>query len=212
MKSILAFGDSLTWGYDAATSLRHPFDVRWPNAMAATLGPSHHIISEGLNGRTTSFDDDTDVAELNGARALPMLLKSHQPLDLVIIMLGTNDLKFANRCRAFDAAMGMGRLIEIIKHHPFKTGYPTPQILIVSPPHLVLAQDEWFAELWGHAIDESKKLPTHYARVAEENGVHFFNANSVAKADPRDGGHMDAAATKALGVALADVAREILKV
>ncbi len=67
MNTTLCFDDSLTWGYDAATTLRHPFDVRWPNAMAATLGPDFHIIAEGLNGRTTFFDDGTDVAELNGA-------------------------------------------------------------------------------------------------------------------------------------------------
>ncbi len=76
--------------------------------MAAKLGAGYRVIEEGLNGRTTAFDDQTVFEERNGAKALPMLLATHQPLDLVIIMLGANDLKYVNRRRAFDAHLGMG--------------------------------------------------------------------------------------------------------
>jgi len=211
MKSILAFGDSLTWGFEAGTWKRHPFEVRWPNALAAGLGGRARVIEEGMNGRSTAYDDPTDAAELNGAKALPIMLKSHEPLDLVIIMLGTNDLKFAARCRAFDAALGMGRLIEIVQHYPFNDNYAPPQILIMSPPALVKTTDEWFAELWDHAIDESKKLGIHYAKLAKDRGVHYFDAGGVARADPTDGGHLDAVNTRAIGVALVPVVKEILK-
>ena len=211
MKSILAFGDSLTWGFEAGTWKRHPYESRWPNVLAAGLGGKARVIEEGMNGRTTAYDDPTDAAELNGAKVLPIMLKSHQPLDLAIIMLGTNDLKFAARCRAFDAALGMGRLIEIVQHYPFNDNYAPPQILIMSPPALVKTTDEWFAELWDHAIDESKKLGIHYAKLAKDRGVHFFDAGSVAKADPTDGGHLDAANTRAIGAALVPVVKAILK-
>ncbi len=211
MKTILAFGDSLTWGFEAGTWKRHPFESRWPNVLAAGLVGKARVIEEGMNGRTTAYDDPTDAAELNGAKALPIMLKSHQPLDLVIIMLGTNDLKFAARCRAFDAALGMGRLIENVQHYPFNDNYPPPQILIMSPPALVKTTDEWFAELWDHAIEESKKLAYHYAKLAKERGVHFFDAGSVAKADPTDGGHLDAANTRTIGAALVPVVKAILK-
>ena len=210
MKSILAFGDSLTWGFEAGTWKRHPFETRWPNVLAAGLGGKARVIEEGMNGRTTSYDDPTDAAELNGAKALPIMLKSHEPLDLVIIMLGTNDLKFAARCRAFDAALGMGRIIEIVQHYPFNDNYTPPQILIMSPPALVKTADKWFAELWSHAIDESKKLGIHYGKLAKDRGVHFFDAGSVAKADPTDGGHLDAANTRAIGSALVPVVKKIL--
>ena len=210
MKNILAFGDSLTWGFVAGKFERHPFEMRWPSALEAGLQGRARVIAEGHNGRTTVFDDPTTFDDRNGSRALPMLLSTHQPLDLVIIMLGTNDIKYANRCRAFDAAMGMTRLIEIVQKFSFLPSYQTPQILIMSPPALVPTTDEWFNDLWGHAIAESKLFASHYARVAKETGVHVFDAGSVAKADPTDGGHLDADNTKAIGTALVPVVKGIL--
>ncbi len=210
MKSILAFGDSLTWGFEAGTQKRHPHETRWPNVLAAGLESKARVIEEGMNGRTTAYDDYSDSANLNGTVALPIMLKSHQPIDLVIVMLGTNDLKFAARCRAFDAAIGIGRLIEIIQHFPYNRGYAAPQILIVAPPALCATKDEFFFQLWDHAIDESQKFAEHYARLAKDRDVHFFDAGSVATTDPTDGGHLDAANTRALGVALVPAVKRIL--
>jgi lysophospholipase L1-like esterase len=187
MKSILAFGDSLTWGAVALKSLRHPHEVRWPNALAAGL-KNVRVIEEGMNGRTTVFDDPTADENRNGAAVLPALLKSH----------------------AFDASMGMERLIGIVKRFPFNTNYPAPKLLIMSPPALCKTSDEWFNDLWGHAIEESKLFATHYKRVADEQGVHFFDAGSVAKTDPADGGHLDAENTRKLGEALVPVVGKIL--
>jgi lysophospholipase L1-like esterase len=212
MKSILAFGDSLTWGFEAGTFQRHPFEHRWPNALGSGLGGKARVIEEGMNGRTTVFPDPTATPERNGAVALPLLLETHQPLDLVIIMLGTNDIKYANRCRAFDAAMGMERLITLTKSHGFIEGFPKPEIIIMSPPPLCKTTDEWFNDLWGHAIDESRLFAKHYARVADEQAVHFFDAGRVAKTDPTDGGHMTAAETRKLGEALVPVVKKTLRI
>lgn len=212
MKTILAFGDSLTWGFEAGTFKRHAFEDRWPNALGAGLDGKARVIAEGLNGRTTAYDDLTMSAEMNGARALPMLLKTHEPLDLAIIMLGTNDLKFASRCRAFDASLGMGRLVEIVQKHPYNSNYAAPQVLIMSPPALCKTKDEFFNDLWGHAIAESNLFAKHYRRVAEEMGAHFFDACSVAKTDPTDGGHLDAKNTRAIGDALVPVVKGILSI
>lgn len=210
MKSILCFGDSLTWGFEAGTWKRHPFEVRWPNAMQAKLGAGYRAIEEGHNGRTTMFDDPSVTDDRNGSKALPILLSSHHPLDLVIIMLGTNDVKFFYRCRAFDAALGMGRLISLVRTQTYNADYRAPDILIVSPPPFVETKDEFFHELFAHAAGEGKLFATHYARVAKETNVHFFDAGSVASCDPIDGIHMDAANTKRLGEALAPVVKGIL--
>ena len=212
MKSILAFGDSLTWGVNAATDQRHAFETRWPNVLGSALGGKARVYEEGMNGRTTVFPDPTTTAERNGAVALPILLTTHQPLDLVIIMLGTNDIKYANRCTAFDASLGMERLIKLVKLHDFSRGYNVPQILIMAPPCLVKTKNEWFNELWGHAFDESKRFADHYSRVAQEQDVHFFDAGSVAQADPIDGGHLDAHNTVAIGMALVPHVKRILEI
>jgi lysophospholipase L1-like esterase len=212
MKSILAFGDSLTWGFEGGSFKRHAFESRWPNVLAAGLDGKARVIEEGMNGRTTVFPDPTCDAERNGAVALPILLESHHPLDLVIIMLGTNDIKYANRCRAFDASMGMQRLVGLVKNHDYNADYAVPQILLVSPPHLVKTDDEWFNDLWGHAIEESKLFARHYSRVAEDNDCHFFDAASVAVADKTDGGHLDAANTRKIGQGLVPVVKKILNI
>lgn len=92
MKNILCYGDSNTWGYDAETKNRFPPDVRWTGILKRTLGEGYHVIEEGLNGRTTVWDDPIEGYK-NGREYLIPCLESHRPLDLVIIMLGTNNLK-----------------------------------------------------------------------------------------------------------------------
>jgi lysophospholipase L1-like esterase len=211
MQTILAFGDSLTWGFEAGTWKRHGFEDRWPNAMAEVLGSGFRVIEEGMNGRTTVFPDPTCEADRNGAVALPILLESHQPLDLVIIMLGTNDIKYANRCRAFDASLGMQRLVTLVRNHDYNPGSAVPKIMLVSPPHIVATKDGFFNDLWGHAIDESKLFAKHYSRVAQEMDCGFFDAASVVNADATDGGHLDAANTRKLGQAMAPAVRDLLK-
>ena len=95
-KRIMCFGDSLTWGWipvrDGSPTLRYPFEQRWAGAMLNDLGPDYEVIEEGLSARTTDLDDPVDP-RLNGSAYLPSALASHLPLDLVIIMLGTNDPK-----------------------------------------------------------------------------------------------------------------------
>ena len=107
MKTILAYGDSLTFGTNAQTQGRHAYEDRWPTVLEHGLGGKARVIAEGLGGRTTVFDDFSNAADRNGARVLPTLLESHKPLDLVVIMLGTNDLKEYISGSAFGAAMGV---------------------------------------------------------------------------------------------------------
>ena len=198
MKSILAFGDSSPGASSPAPGSAMPSRIRWPNALAAGLGGKARVIEEGMNGRTTVFPDPTVGAERNGAVALPMLLTTHQPLDLVIIMLGTNDIKYANRCRAFDASMGMARLIEIVQRFPWiKTASAA------ADPHHVAAgavpdQRTNGSTTSGAMPSRSRSCSPSTMRASPKDmGVHFFDAGSVAKTDPTDGGHLDAANTRA---------------
>ncbi|RVA20726.1 arylesterase, partial [Mesorhizobium sp. M7A.F.Ca.US.001.01.1.1] len=89
MKTVLCYGDSLTWGYNAEGG-RHALEDRWPSVLQAGLGSGVEVIAEGLNGRTTAFDDHLAGADRNGARLLPTVLTTHAPIDLIVIMLGAN--------------------------------------------------------------------------------------------------------------------------
>lgn len=209
MKHILAFGDSLTWGFQAGTWTRHKFEDRWPNVLAAGLGGRARVIEEGQNGRMTVHDDPYVLENRSGAVALPILLSTHQPLDLVIIMLGSNDLKWEGRQRAYEARLGMARLVEIVRTFAYKPGCDIPRILLVAPPHLLPTQDEEFAAYFDHAIAESKNFAYEYQRLAKERNCDFFDAASVASAD-LDGIHLDAANTRAIGTALVPVVKHIL--
>lgn len=210
MKSVLAYGDSLTWGYMPETGGRHPHEMRWPSALERALDGQARIISEGLSGRTTSFDDHASPADLNGARVLPTLLASHAPLDAVVIMLGTNDLKPHLCGHAIGAALGMRRLVEIVTTYPFKPGMPRPRLLLVAPPPITQARQASMLSSLREAGPESQKLAPLYRQVAQDAGCGFFDAGGVAATDPADGVHLDATNSLAIGNALIPVIRAML--
>ncbi|GLQ39260.1 arylesterase [Rhizobium albus] len=210
MKTILCFGDSLTWGTDAATGGRHDYADRWPSSLKAHLGGEIDVIAEGLGGRTTAYDDPTALAERAGTKILPTLLSSHEPIDLVIIMLGTNDLKAKVAGRAIDAMLGMERLVEQVKHHTWRPLYDAPEVLIVAPPIICETADPIFSAMYSGAIEQSEMLGSFYADLADEMGCGFFDASSVAVTTPIDGVHLDADNTRAIGKGIAPIVRVML--
>lgn len=210
LKTILAFGDSLTWGADPVSGGRHRFEDRWPSVLEAGLDGSARVIAEGLGGRTTMFDDHGAAADRNGARILPTLLGSHYPLDLLIIMLGTNDLKPHLCGTASGAGSGIERLAEIARTYPYGRDAAALQVLIVAPPLFGEAVGSDWQPVGGSSIAESRKLAPRYREAAEHCGTAFFDAAGVAVASPIDGVHLDAANTRAIGQALVPVVRQLL--
>lgn len=210
MKTILCYGDSLTWGYSPDGRARHAFEDRWPSVLAAGLGKEVSVIAEGLNGRTTAFDDHLGGTERNGARMLPSVLTTHSPLDLVIIMLGGNDMKPWLAGRAAATQRGMRRLVEIIRGHDYPMAKAAPDILLVAPPPLIETADPDFAAMFEGGVAQSQMLGSLYADLADETGCGFFDAGSVAEASPLDGIHLDAANTRAIGRGLEPVVRLML--
>lgn len=214
MKTILAFGDSITYGASPIMGgSRHAYEDRWPSVLEAGLGGAAHVIAEGLGGRTTALDDWYADADRNGARILPTLLSSHSPLDAVIIMLGTNDLKPHLGRTALEASYGMRRLVQVVKANAAATGNPLPKIVIVAPPHL--SKTSVHPEMMDHfgqdeAIAQSKLFATYYKRRADEFGTAFFDASTVAQPDPNDGVHLDARNTRAIGEGLVPVVKTLL--
>lgn len=210
MKTILAYGDSLTWGYDPINIGRHAHEDRWTSVLQKALGHGVRVIAEGLNGRTTAYDDYLGDCERNGAKLLPSLLATHKPLDLVIIMLGTNDLKRGIQGTAIGATSGIKRLVKLVQHHDWGFDFEAPEVLIVSPPPIRETADVMFGAMFNHSIEEGAMLASMYRDAADELGCGFFDAGSVAETTPLDGIHLDADNTRAIGRGLEPVVRMML--
>jgi len=215
LKTILCYGDSLTYGTmpHATATFRHAFEDRWPSVMAAALGEDKvRIIAEGLGGRTTVFDDFSGPTDRNGAHVLPTILGSHEPLDCVVIMLGTNDLKPHLCGNALGAAMGMKRLAEIVRTFPYRTMKVAPKVVLVAPPLCVATSHANLSPMFRGAVEESRDFAPHYARVARDAGCAFVDSANVARSSPVDGVHLEAEHSRAVGGLVAQTVAKLLEI
>ena len=189
-KRIMVFGDSNTFGYveDAQGVIdRLPLQTAWPGRMAELLGPEYEVVVEGRSGRTTRLDSParsgTGIipgAGMNGAAYLPAALSSHMPLDMVIIMLGTNDLRKDHNQSASDIAASLAELVRIVKKGEWqqRTRFAIPQVLVICPPKLHLTQSRYTAFFEG-SLAKSEALPGLLRPLVEAAGAFFFDAATV---------------------------------
>jgi lysophospholipase L1-like esterase len=207
MTVIVAFGDSNTWGCEPGVGARLGPQTRWTGVMQLELGPAWRVIEEGLNGRTTVFDDPIEP-DRRGSDYLPPCLRSHAPLDLLIIALGCNDLKQRFSASAGDIANGAERLIQMARAEPVGPRGAPPAIILVAPPPLGRLTD--FAEMFAGGVEKSKLLAARYRDVAERNSVGFVDAGEFVVCSDRDGIHFEADQHAILGRAMAAAARMVL--
>ena len=219
-KRIMVFGDSNTFGYveDAQGVIgRLPLNTAWPGRMAELLGSGYEVVVEGLSGRTTRIDSPersgTGVipgAGMNGAAYLPAALSSHMPLDMVIIMLGTNDLRKDRNQSASDIAASLAKLVSIVKKGEWqqRTKFSIPQVLVICPPKLNLTTSPYAAFFEG-SLAKSEALPGILRPLVESAGALFFDAATVVPfAQGPDEIHLTPQNHAALAAA---VAREVKK-
>ena len=214
MKTILCFGDSNTWGAMPMRSLddvqRYGRAERWTGVLQRELGSEYEVISEGCNGRTTVWDDPIE-GHKNGQTYLIPCLDTHQPLDLVIIMLGTNDLKARFSVTSFDIAQSAAVLVNIVQTHPVQiSGIPQPQVLLIAPPPLHAQLPEYFAEMLAGGYEKSIKFSYQYQKVAEQQGCAFLDAGQIIQSSPVDGVHFEAEEHQKLGTAVSVVVKDLL--
>jgi len=203
---VLCFGDSLTWGWNPVDRGRYPFEKRWTGILQKELGINFHIIEEGLNGRTTIWDDPVE-GEKNGKKYLVPCLESHKPLDLVIIMLGTNDLKLRFNKSAFEIAAAADSLAQIVQKSRTGRNYQSPEVLLISPPPLGKLTN--WEEMMEGGYEKSKKLAQYYEMFAKDNQYHFLNAGEFVKTSDLDGLHWEEGENLKFGRAVAKKVKEI---
>jgi lysophospholipase L1-like esterase len=217
MTTVLCLGDSNTHGTapmaDAAARDRFGAKERWPGVMAAALGDGVLMVEEGLPGRTTVHPDPVSGPLMDGLTILPALLHSHRPVDLVVVMLGTNDLKARFALTAFDIAEGCRRLLQTIRCSeagPDRgADRGAPKALLVCPPPI--AETGWLAETFAGGARKSRGLAAHMERVARESGAAFLDAGGLIAPDPLDGIHFCAESHGTLGRAIADAVGRALQ-
>ena len=216
MQTILCFGDSNTWGYDPSSTaktgspVRYAPEVRWTGALARQLGAGFRIIEEGQNGRTTVHDDPTAVAPRNGRAVLPVLLESHKPIDIVVLMLGSNDLKTIFHAPPGDIAAGASLLVKIILQSDAGPENKAPRVLLVCPPAIgdLSGLPELNAKL-ANGRHKSLALPEFSQCVARQHGVAFLNRQDIIVPSAVDGIHLEASEHTALGRAIAVAIRQM---
>jgi len=208
VKTILCYGDSNTYGADPADKGgRLGRDVRWPGVLRADLGDGFLVIEEGLNGRTTGWDDPMDP-HLNGRTYLTPCLRTHQPLDLVVIMLGTNDLKARFALSAADIAESAGVLVETTQREARDAAGQPPRVLLVAPPPLANLSD--YDGMFEGGTEKSRQLGEYSRRVAGWKQCAFLDAGRVIVASDLDGIHFAPEEHAKLGRAVAATVRELL--
>jgi len=206
MKTVLCFGDSNTWGYSPLDGSRHPHDVRWTGVLQRSLGDGFRVIEEGLNGRTNVANEEERPIR-SGLDVLPILLESHRPLDLVVIMLGTNDLKHDFNLSAEEIADGARQVCRSVIDCEYLVD--PPQILLISPTHVELMTEEE-QDIFIGAIEKSRELARHYQVVAEDLGIHFLDASRIVVKTNLDGVHWDAGQHHDFGKALSGMIGQII--
>ncbi|MBV9391836.1 MAG: hydrolase [Verrucomicrobia bacterium] len=222
VKRILVFGDSNSWGWiprhDIQPTLRYDKSVRWPGVLGSLLGPDFEILEEALSARTTNLDDPREDlpseylrgATLNGAKIFPAILASHLPLDLVIIMLGTNDLK-----TRFDrtpgeiaqAALSLARMVKECEGGVF-TQYSSPQVLLLAPP--ALGSKFHDPTIWIGAREKSLMLGAVMKDAARAANVPVFDTSEVTEIDGIDSVHLSAIAHRAIAEAVKPLVTKLI--
>ena len=193
MKNILCFGDSNTWGYDPSTQTRFSKDIRWTGVLQQLLGSKYNIIEEGLNGRTTNVNEKQDhgLGYFRPFRSamdlLSVLIETNSPLDLIIVMLGTNDLKINFNQSSEMIAKNMRLVCESIINNDY---FQSKSIILVSPTHINEESPNLLDSFIG-TTQASQSFSNSYRKISDDLNLYFVDASESVKTNKIDGLHWD---------------------
>lgn len=205
MKRILCFGDSNTYGYKPDRSGQFNENIRWTGLLSKSLGDNFKIIEDGVCGRTIALDDPM-FSGRNGLKSIENSIRSNSPIDLLIIMLGTNDLKYFYGMTAKKIAQNCGRLID---KAVFSDEESSIKILLISPVLLgdnILSVSPTYNT---QSVTASRLLAAEFEALSKRKNCYFLAAEDYAKASEVDCEHMTAAEHKKLAKAIEEKIRQI---
>lgn len=215
-KRILCYGDSNTWGFDSVganpligLSGRLPENVRWTGVMSDLLGEEYKVLEAGMDGRTTVFDDPINSSR-NGIKTIEATLLMTDPLDLVVVMLGTNDCKDRIGVFAEEIGRGLNLLINQMEKVRKESCSSSFKIMIVSPPFIKESKEGYMYCFTESAAKKSKELANYFKSVAEMHECYFVDAAEIIEAGDSDGVHLEKEAHQKLGEVLAEKIKKIV--
>lgn len=211
MKQILVYSDSLSWGIIPTTRKRLEFEQRWPGVLEGALnskGRNVRVIEDCLNGRRTAWEDPYKPGR-NGLVGIAQRIEVSSPLELVVLMLGTNDFQSMHDHNAWHSAHGIAALVSAIRLAPIEPGLPVPGILVVAPPPIRTPKGSIAPKFEG-GERKCVGLAEAYRQVCAELGCTFFDAGTATTSSNVDGVHLDAEQHIKLGLALSEVVASAL--
>ena len=208
MKTILCYRDENTYVLKSDLQTRDPREVRWTGILQKMLGEEYYVIEEGLGGRTTVWDDPVEDYK-NGKKYLLPCLDSHKPLDLVIIMLGTNDLKTRFSVSAFDVSVAMENLVKTILKSDAGIDFQAPQVLLVTPVPIHSVNNPDLDQMLAGAEEKSKMLAPYYEEIAKRNQIHYLNPEGMIEVNDVDGIHYTEKGHRQMAEMMVEKIREI---
>ena len=211
MKTILCYGDSNTYGLKSDLVSRYPRNVRWTGILQEKLGSEYYVIEEGLGGRTTVWDDPVEDYK-NGKKYLLPCLDSHKPLDLVIIMLGTNDLKSRFSVTPFDIGASMENLVKTIIKSDAGVDFQPPKILLVTPVPIHSVGRAMDLDLMIPDMENRiKALSYYYEDIAKRYQLDYLNQEGKVEVNETDGIHYTEKGHAQMAELMAEKVKEILR-
>lgn len=208
MKNVLCYGDSITWGYNPSDGTRYEFEHRWPGILETRMKGEIRVIEEALPGRTINSDSPFLPAR-NGEEALDMVLDAHTPIDIFILMLGTNDMwNGFDYSTSYIASACMSLVLKVQKSRS-GPGFDAPDILLVAPPPLGKLSPVMELYFKGREKD-SKKLSGLYKTIADSSGIKFLDSSKFVKASDLDGVHLEPGDHKRLALAIGKTISKML--
>ena len=211
MKHILVYSDSISWGIIPMSRNRFAFEQRWPGILENNLnklGQDVRVIEDCLNGRRTIYEDPVRSGR-NGLIGLSQRIEVNSPLELVILMLGTNDFQANHDHTALDAAKGMKALIDEIRHTTLEPGMIKPKILVIAPPPILEPKGD-IAMKFKDGHKKCVGLAKAYKKLCEDESCNFFDAEKVTTSSKIDGVHFDLDQHAKFGDAISDYVKNLI--
>jgi len=217
MKTILCYGDSNTWGFlpneeepDPATT-RYPWHIRWPGVLQSLMGEEYRVVENAINGRTTFFEAPVSGFR-HGAAAIDYVMLANMPVDLITIMLGSNDVKEHFHASPYLIGKGLEAIIDKIRLGGYGPYGQSPEILIIAPASLPDSiVHTWLKREFDEtSVEKSAKLAGIYEEIAQIKDCHFLNASDFVEVSDKDALHLDETAHAKLAAAVSQKIKNLL--